>query len=180
MIGSTLTGLFILVFFISPIVAFRCDPGTKIKCDGHGQCSSDGTECICDSGYATSFKDSYNSHNSYMQCSYAQKTQQTAIILQVFIGYVGAAHFYVGNAVLGIFALMTFIFSIISPFCLEHCCIEPCCPKCLPRQSEDRKSVVDGCKYTFRAIIILWWLIDIIIFSLNKYTDGNHVELKST
>lgn len=70
----------------SLVVSYNRNCSGLSYCNYNGFCRNDGT-CQCFSGYYTQFPDK--------PCSYSQKKQLTAFLLQFFLGVFGAGHFYI-------------------------------------------------------------------------------------
>lgn len=142
------------------------------KCDAtscnlnFGTCSSNSI-CKCKIGYASA-----PSYTNGIACSYEQKKQLTAFLLEIFI--MGAGHLYRGAVLVGILKIF---FIVLFPFVLL----------CLVFMGiiidSDIKtqncflisSIVVFGLYTLS--IIIWYFYDIINFGINSYTDGNGIPL---
>ncbi len=123
-----------------------------------GACTST-TTCHCMRGMANVPK------ISKQACSYYQKKQITAFLLEFFLAS-GIGHFYRGVWWLGLIKILV---GLVIPILL---CSLMCCVDCLKA----------GCvimSIIFPLLIGIWWLVDIILFGINFYHDGNGVPLES-
>ncbi len=122
-----------------------------------GACVST-TNCRCMRGYANVPKVSPRA------CSYVQKKQLTAFLLEFFLAS-GIGHFYRG---LWWFGLIKLLISLVLPilFCSLACCID-----CIKTGSFIMNII-------FPIVIGIWWLVDIILFGINFYHDGNGIPLE--
>ena len=143
------------------------DCGDNILCPkDRGQCtnySDEGKFCKCFSGYMDDPKE------SNYKCTYKQKTQLKAFLLELFLTY-GAGHFYVKNYKYAIPKLIVFIFL----YCLFIFL------RIVTKAKEENKTA--NLIICINAIIcfigmITWQLIDVFKFGYNKYKDGNGIEL---
>jgi len=98
-------------------------------------------------------------------CTYEQKKQLTAFLLEFFLS-AGIGHFYRGLWWLGLIKLFVLIILPIL-FCSLMCCID------------SFKAACCLMSILFPIMIGIWWLIDIILFGINYYPDGNGVPLEA-
>ena len=194
----------ILTEYVEPCLAAQeCQySGKTIPCSEHGICfydiykyvSEDSTnknfiDCICDEGFIT--KD----ENDSIKCCYEQKLQKYAILLEILP--LGFGHYYSGRIIN--FVIKLIFQSIIILYMLFY---SLCCQnfdkirkyrayQFLSNDSKKNdyinnyKSRIDTGRMITVAIYIctfiiitIWQGIDIFLFGLNVYTDGNSVELK--
>ncbi len=80
------------------IEPFHCTD--SFDCNYHGFCSRNGTQCICDSNYATFGCDS----NS--QCCYQKEKRVKMFLLSFFVAWTGAPYFILGEIGLGVGILL--------------------------------------------------------------------------
>jgi len=179
---------------ISPCLSeqecYLIDSNNTIKCSSHGKCFYDLfkyilndtknfslTGCICDEGYTDLNSDSTT------KCCYKQKKQSNAFLLELLS--FGIGHLYIGNKVF--FYLKLFIECI----CIVLNIIISFRIKIINSKLYD----YDGCEeyyevnkrgiilnivmFIFNSFMILFHLIDLILFGLNFYKDKNGVKLKS-
>tara|TARA_B100001964_G_C13976209_1_gene484111 strand:+ start:45 stop:644 length:600 start_codon:yes stop_codon:yes gene_type:complete len=138
-----------------------------VDCSNHGVCNQEGSGCICNDGYLT-----YPS-NSDPQCNYEQKSQTTAFLLSFFLGYVGAGRLYIGQFTLGVIKLC-----LIFIVCGIGCILQPIFSY-LNVNEDTNKCLMDILASTGKFAIVLWWLIDVILFGINDIDDDNGIELES-
>ena len=169
-------------------------------CDNMEPCSSNGicyvdifsyynvtntnrnSSCICNVGWIS--VDSYD-----VKCCYKQKQQAIAFLLEFIFGFV-AGHWYVGNKTMGIIKT---IFS--STLCTVICCTSFFM---LYKLTDYESKSVDDKKYEnsnfvkeknrniFPVLLLvcsivfyfIWQFIDVILFGINHYTDGNGKQLQ--
>ena len=114
------------------------------------------------------------------RCESTARRKLTALLLQVFIGVVGAANFYIGRIDLGMGQLFLFIILIILPGVTEifHCRLE----SSLKGNSDNSKhqisliliiSILSIITIFVGSFVFTWWLADVIIFATNTRTDLN-------
>lgn len=150
----------------------------KIKCSKNGYCFYDIFDlytnksliitCICNHDYDTL-------PNDDVYCCYERKSQFIAFLYETFIGF-GAGHFYIGRIQLGIIKLTIMIFLLMSNFVIVIClCYKE--DKGVIEDIDLKYKILNLYNITSIFIWIIWQLIDIIMFSLNKYKDSNEVEL---
>ena len=135
-------------------------------CSNNGVCSNG--SCACYPGFVTF------PSGATPACNYAQKSQLTAFLLQIFIGETGAGQFYLenwGNAG-GQLAIL------IVPAILACIC---CCVMC--GADSDGKGACGICILVLMVILFIgvgvWWLADTILIGTNHYLDGNGIPVKS-
>ena len=194
----------ILTEYVEPCLAAQeCQySGKTIPCSEHGICfydiykyvSEDSTnknfiDCICDEGFIT--KD----ENDSIKCCYEQKLQKYAILLEILP--LGFGHYYSGRIIN--FVIKLIFQSIIILYMLFY---SLCCQnfdkirkyrgyELLSNDNKKNdyiknlKSKIDTGRMVTVAIyictfiiMIIWQCLDIFLFGLNVYTDGNSVELK--
>ena len=179
--------------------------GTTVSCSEHGVCfydlfkyvSEDSLnkkfiDCICDEGYITENED------EEIKCCYEQKLQKYAILLEFLP--LGFGHYYCGR-------LINFWIKIIFESILILCTIIfMCCCRSISRRrryhgyealsngSQNKNDFlfdsqirlqITSSQLVTNAIflmatltLIIWQALDIFLFGLNIYTDGNSIELK--
>ena len=121
-------------------------------------------------------------------CESTARSWLTALLLQVFVGGVGAANFYIGRNDLGGGQLFLFLVILIFPFFL-------CCATCGVTAAfacgEDGNicGMLCGCLVTIAIILLsiaiiistlalsIWWTVDVIIFATNERPDLNGCRL---
>jgi len=143
----------------------NCNVKTCIR--KFGKCQSD-ILCVCAEGYAHVPK-----VTNGIACSYKQKRQITAFLLELFI--MGAGHIYRGSIILGVLKIL---FVVLFPCMLLYLVFLG-----IIVESDIKSqtcfligSIVVTVLYLFGVII--WYLYDVINLGLNKYTDGHGVPLQ--
>ena len=106
----------------------------------------------------------------YLKCSYKQKTQLKAFLLELFLCY-GAGHFYIHNYRLAIPKLVVFIFL----YCLFIAL------RIITKAKEENKFanliICISAGFSFVGMLT-WQIIDLVNFGRNKYEDGNKMPLR--
>jgi len=130
---------------------------------------SDASTCRCLPGYANFVKKDQANPGYY--CNYEQKKQLVAFLLEMFLG-LGVGHFYTGRVLFGVFKLLV----LIGPLILG---VLMCCSTLV--KSSDTSScvglfvMIGSCLCICTALV--WQLVDLIMFGINSYKDGNGVPL---
>ena len=127
-------------------------------------------------------------NNSTDTCIDNRKSQETALLLSIFLSSTGAANLYIGQYVLGWVQLSLLAILLLS-LCTCFGC--GCCIICCDDEFEDCCDCYDGesvfiCLFLFLLFvvclvsfaIIFWWAVDLAVFSLNDRPDGNGCSLK--
>ena len=143
------------------------DCGDNILCPkDRGQCtnySDEGKFCKCFSGYMDDPKE------SNYKCTYKQKTQLKAFLLELFLCY-GAGHFYIHHYKLAIPKLVVFVFL----YCLFIAL------RIITKAKEENKFanliICISAGISFVGMLI-WQIVDLVNFGRNKYEDGNKMPL---
>eukprot|EP01084_Bolivina_argentea_P281128 480962_1 len=147
---------------LSPTIHLNCTD--EINCLSKGKCTMYGN-CTCDWGYVTyepEFKNTY--------CNYQQKEQFTAFLLSFFLGGFAGGRWYVDDTSSAIIkCLLVFI----------GCGIGCICAYILGKQQDEKTAF--GCIPAFMAsfALLIWCIVDIILFGLNVIPDSNGIELAS-
>ena len=142
---------------------------TKEKCsvtNCNGDCTSTNI-CTCEEGYLN-FKT-----NSKLYCSYKQKNQLTAFLLELFLPF-GIGHLYVGRTLFGI----TKMIIVTSPMtiCIFTFLGILVSDKFLSGGNSSLFCI--GFVSVFSLVGLIWWIADLVIFGTNNYLDGNNMPLK--
>jgi hypothetical protein len=146
----------------------KVDICTPQNCQPPNGCIDVNT-CKCAPGFVNYFPPGKNT-TATTYCTYEQKKQLTAFLLQFFIFCAG--QFYVGNIAFAIPQL----FITLGP------CILSCIMLCAGIGFKGGKDcchlfvVILNC--LFACALCGWWLADVILFGMNKYTDSNGVPLQ--
>jgi len=132
-------------------------------CNEHGHCSENPSKvgvCDCDNGWTT-----YGSS----QCTYKQKFQLTAFLLQFFIS--GAGYIYVGSTAMGVGELILSVFVWIFLIGSGIYFIK-----------SDGGEDGTICLYCLGIVCAIasfgWWLATVIMFGMNDVNDSNGINLK--
>ena len=182
--------------------------GQTIKCSEHGICFYDlfkyvteesenknFIDCICDIGYITDEE----TKEDGTKCCYEQKAQKTALLLELLP--LGFGHYYSGRLInFGIkmaCEIILFLGIIIFGFCCQTISKKKKFggyeilsngpqnkndylfdnPK--KNQISHQQLIANAIFLVSCVVLTLWQIIDVLLFGLNFYTDGNNVELKS-
>ncbi len=154
--------LLVVLLFVGAVAA--CN--STVDCYSNGVCDPQANVCVCNSGYTTS------------NCSYKQKKQLTAFLLQLFLGKFGAGHFYLGNINLAVGQLVLSLSTCILP------CILMLLIKCMMDNNSDNSCGVmtAGVAQCLTAIITLaiigWWIAELILIGTGTRTDGNGMPME--
>ena len=116
------------------------------------------------------------------QCESTARKTIIALMLQIVLGFVGAANFYIGRISFGLGQLFVFILFSILLFLLEVMRIFSDCVDC--NDCNDNVIVKLGLvlalfiiivplTFILMLILIIWWGVDILIFATNSRVDLN-------
>jgi hypothetical protein len=141
----------------------------SINCGGASLCNTQygycyNNECTCKNGFGSS--DIYNVD----KCNYKKAKQIKFLLLEFFVGF-GSGHVYVRRYMEGYLKLSIFLSILILNIIIFSTRI--CYKKnrmCIKISSWIILAISI-------AIVVVWQLIDLILIGLNKYKDGNGVEL---
>jgi hypothetical protein len=166
---------------VTPAATTPVDPNDKfyftrnIQCDNkncpapYAVCSDNNT-CRCLPGYANFIAEGQATPGYY--CNYEQKKQLVAFLLEMFVS-MGVGHFYTGRVLMGIIKLLVLLGPVM--FGILMCCSS------IIKSSSDTSScaglffMVGSCACVCAALV--WQLVDLIMFGINNYKDGNGVPL---
>jgi len=110
---------------------------------------------------------------SIIRCNYEKKMQKTAFLLELFLSY-GSGHFYINNSKM---AIPKFLFWFTGYYLFIIL-------RVIYKQKEDEDpdkntfatvSIILG--FIFLILMVIWQIVDLVMFGLNKYTDGNGIDL---
>ena len=135
---------------------------------------------------------SYN--RATLACDDKRKSQLTTFLLSLFLAYVGAANFYIGQLGLGGTQLALFLVGFVFVCAAAiPCCLIVCCASA--NQGGDSAVGAFVCGTFCTAVIIAigsvlstlaylaltaWWIADLVIFVQNKRLDGRGCPLNPT
>ncbi len=149
----------------------------NIVCNNYTNCLSPSycespTVCKCGEGFANYDYPSQPKSNVY--CQYEQKKQIIAFLLEFFVS-LGVGHFYAGRVLFGAFKLLILLGPIIVIILTCFCGIT-----LKPDESASNcisiMTVIFACVFCCASLI--WQMVDIILFGINSYKDGNGVPLE--
>jgi len=150
---------------------------TLNKCDNsnckpeYGHCLNN--SCFCNKGYAN--VEGKNISNSV--CSYKQRKQIIAFLLELFLCFVGAGHAYIGHYSI---SLLKFILMVLWP--LVWVCVFFDWIKDQEENEENKCTLLTLKKvipFVYMCLLGVWVIVDLVIFGLNIFTDRNVVPLES-
>jgi len=146
-------------------ININCIPNKN--CFSPNECIYNNTICNCSIINANYFRKNelneiVKKNSTIIYCNYSRKRQLTAFWLTLFFNF-GIAQFYIEHVHIGLIKLGIAIVSIILiPFAVFY--------------KNPLLSMLVGLFFCF--IISIWGLIDIILFGINYYDDGNDVPLQ--
>lgn len=130
---------------------------TQANCPFPNNCVADYL-CKCASGNANFYVDPFIRENPTYYCIYTRKNQLSAFLLEFFIPPFG--HFYAGQYAIAVLKLiLPCIFASLFVFI----------------ENTMAKSISAGAL----CAMSVWWLVDIILYGINYYSDQNSVPLAS-
>lgn len=148
--------------FVLLIVVVSADcqfpPTCPDYCSFNGIYFNSTGECRCDRGYTNP------------QCNYEQKSQLTAFLTQLFVGYLGVADFIVGRIGIGVGKLILSMFGSCG-IAILICVLSVCFDKRFAAKLGSLIAILVALG------VFVWWLTDTILFGMNKIPDGNGVVL---
>jgi len=174
----------------------------EIKCSDNGKCfydiyhylKSNKTDpfqnCVCVDGYTNL------SSNDEVKCCYEQYSQFIAFLLEVLVGF-GLGHFYIGNYQFGYLKLISYLIFCCSSYTIACCFCNKDENYSLegPEDEEITKFYENhGIKIEYQyslklkifnlfmifsaCIVLIWHLVDGLLFGLNYFNDSNRIQLK--
>lgn len=130
---------------------------TQMNCFYPNVCISNFV-CKCGNENANYFKDSISSENPPYYCAYGRKKQLVAFLLEFFLPSFG--HLYAGQYAIGVLKLLLPCVFVVLLYVIQN-------------------TLVKGIAGAGLCGMSIWWLVDIILYGLNKYSDQNGVRLAS-
>ena len=153
--------IFLLCFNIISNSNLTC--GEYICDSENGKCIGNPSSlCFCNDQF-----DTYPEDNKNM-CFYEKKKQFLAFIMES-VGF-GIGHIYTENLALAIPKLMIYVFACSAIIIL----------RIVSRKTEENNptTLLVACiACTIGSVVIIWHIIDMILYALNSYKDGNGIEL---
>ena len=114
------------------------------------------------------------------QCESTARNRIRALLLQIFLGGVGAANFYIGRISFGLGQLFVFILLSILLFLLEV--LRNLLERKLKSVGSNDSAklglllavvIIIALTFILMLIVTIWWSVDIIIFATNSRVDLN-------
>ena len=144
---------------------------SDIEC-GHGKCSNQTADCVCDPGYAIEI----NTAGKIGLCSYIQRSKLSAFLISLFAGEFGADWFYLSRAnyayiIAGVCKLLLTLIGL-SAWPLTYFG-----PEAL--SSETTKTKILRINKLFTLLAFSWWIVDWARVLGNRFPDGNGASLMS-
>ena len=165
----------------------------------NGKCINLNT-CECKLGYVNVDLDEVLNNGKILYCTYQQKSQLIAFLLEFFFWVFAIGHFYAGRL---LFAIIKMCVMLILPCCFRFCRssserhIIPLSAKMsvnfgqhdrplevnqIMRQTFDddtgfKTKCFELIYSVYSIACALWIIIDLIIFAFNGYSDGNNIPL---
>ena len=135
---------------------------TSNNCLPPNICAEKNTICLCATNYANFFN--FKS-NKDLYCSYKRKSQIIAFILELtLIG--GFGHLYSGRTEVGLIKMIIVFILPVSILCLST-----------NDKSENTYIHILSC--IICCTIMIWQTVDIVLFAINSYKDGNGISMIS-
>ena len=156
--------LFLLLIYFANCSGENKTCGNYTCFESRGECMYN-AYCSCEIQYETYPLD------SKILCNYVRKKQLIAFFLELLIMF-GAGHFYVEKYYIGIPKLILWIISIISFSWLRYYNLKK-------EENHPNSIILSIIGLILFSSMVLWQLFDIVLYTLNKYSDGNNIELLS-
>jgi hypothetical protein len=168
----------IFIFYIFIILIIKTKQSTlcnEVNCySPNGKCIHN--KCICNYGYKTfELKE-----NNGKYCTYKQITRWLPLILEIFLPSVG--HFIIGKTYIGIFKL-TLVIIPITCMCIGFCMTQPASEDALNQSGNIEREkplcelITFGLAVISLILLLIMQIIDIILFLIPYYKDGNGIPL---
>ena len=187
--------------FIEPCLAVQecktdlSTTNSKVKCSEFGKCFFDlynyviqkkknnnieFLKCVCDDGYITLNND------DEVKCCYKQKLQLNAFLFELILSF-GLGHKYIGrnNLFWSKFCVeSTLIILIVICFCFYSISNKNKNNYELNYQDDEnnifttKEMILNALSFISFNIIMIWQIIDIILYGINFYNDENGIPLK--
>jgi hypothetical protein len=142
---------------------------TKQIC-GTNNCNAERGVCYMNTCYCLNGFTSVEGRDIY--CDYKMKNHYVALLLEFFFPF-GAGHFYAENYLLGSLKSAFVLFLIVS-VCLFYNYFTGDLTNI-----KTNKLVYLIITYLFcTAVYLIWNLVDILLFGLNIYKDGNNIKME--
>ena len=149
----------IVIFLSFLIFSFEDCSKCEIK---NGKCI-DNNICECYEKYST------YPHDAERLCSYKKKLQWIAFLLEAIPSF-GIGHLYIKNYGFGIGKLIFWLITWLLLILMRYFSVQ--------REWKDEMALKFGLLSSlFTTVLIIWYITDLILFGLNRYTDGNNIDL---
>ena len=164
----------IITISLYPSVIKCQDDGPIIFCGDNichpngGKCF-DQIQCICNEGYTT-----INFPTYHVNCNYKQVSRTKAFLIELFFGF-GLGHFYTGRTGMGLFKL--FCYSLFCSCCCGSLYMIKKIREEMEAEDHPYVSLLFVLSIVYKVILVLWQLIDSVLFLINYYPDGKGVQL---
>ncbi len=165
----------LILFSLNIANAFKISDLEKASMFKDEICSYNGTPKVSDDGnnVTCSCKDQYITdkdmkkeiNNNQIQCSYAKKRRFIAIFFSIFLP-MGFDHFYLGNYMIFVLIFLSCWISVIG--------------NCIRFAISNKGGYFENNWNIFFlvlvAIMLIWWILNIILIWTGKFKDGNGFE----
>jgi hypothetical protein len=123
----------------------------------------DNNICECKEKYST------YPHDAERLCSYKKKLQWIAFLLEAIPSF-GIGHLYIKNYGFGIGKLIFWLITWLLLILMRYYSVQ--------REWKDEMALKFGLfSSIFTTVLIIWYITDLVLFGLNRYTDGNNIDL---
>ena len=127
-------------------------------------CNTEKTTCACFPGFVNNITEEGEDPRYLSKfCTYPQKKQLTAFLLEVFLGNFAAGHLYIRQLNIGLPKLFVFNFACIFMGCFYSCC----------KDSDTLRTILIIFCVILCLGIFAWSILDLVFFGTNRYYD-NH------
>lgn len=181
-----------MYIYIGFILLLNCIHSSKVEllpkdkckefCDENGGvCNTTTLICKCKYNYA-SFHNDYidvnlngnDTINNNKFCNYAKTSKLKSAFIEIIFGF-GTGHLYSQRKLNGFLKLITYSFS----FCC-CCCLMILSAKIDTDNIDENQTFLKISTFLFLmcyCILIIWQIIDFVLFICGVYVDGNGIEL---
>ena len=132
----------------------------KTTCE-NGKCEK--SYCVCKEGYGQVDETNKDSPNYNKLCNYQLKDQLLAFLLEAFLVF-GVGHFYTHRILYGLIKCVIFISIILLDLLLKRIFVS--------KKSNTTSNIVCLISYFLYFVLISFHLYDIMLFAVNRHTDG--------
>ena len=133
------------------------------KCENGDCIDNNNNICECNEKYST------YPHDAERLCSYKKKLQWIAFLLEAIPSF-GIGHLYIKNYGFGIGKLIFWLITWLLLILMRYFSVQ--------REWKDEMALKFGLLSSlFTTVLIIWYITDLILFGLNRYTDGNNIDL---